>query len=203
MSIAATAIAETGKPVGLLVWRGRHAWVMSGFVATADPAVTTDFQVTHAVVLDPLYPHGSKTWGPSPKPREAIAVSTLGQQFVPRGTGARSLSWMSSFAGKYVMVVPMRPMLDRHAGMRSARHRRSGAHASSKVAAGTCGAVRDGMDRHPSAERRKMFGHPCAFVGGNMATGLFADSWMVRLPDTERTELLPSTAPGRSRWPAG
>jgi hypothetical protein len=46
------------------------------------------------------------------------------------------------------------------------------------------------MDRHPSAERRKMFGYPCAFVGGNMATGLFADSWMVRLPDTERAELL-------------
>jgi hypothetical protein len=118
MSIAATAIAETGKPVGLLVWRGRHAWVMSGFVATADPALTTDFQVTHAVVLDPLYPHGSMTWGPSPKPREAITISTLGRQFVPRGTGARSLSWMSSFAGKYVMVVPMRQMLDRHAGMR-------------------------------------------------------------------------------------
>jgi hypothetical protein len=46
------------------------------------------------------------------------------------------------------------------------------------------------MDHHPSAERRRMFGYPCAFVGGNMATGLFADSWMVRLPEAERAELL-------------
>ena len=41
------------------------------------------------------------------------------------------------------------------------------------------------MDRHPDAERRKMFGYPAAFVGGNMATGLFADQWVVRLPDDE------------------
>ena len=44
------------------------------------------------------------------------------------------------------------------------------------------GAVMDGF---PEAERRKMFGYPAAFVGGNMATGLFADSWVVRLPDAE------------------
>ena len=41
------------------------------------------------------------------------------------------------------------------------------------------------MDRYPDAERKKMFGYPAAFVGGNMATGLFADSWVVRLPDAE------------------
>lgn len=41
------------------------------------------------------------------------------------------------------------------------------------------------LDRHPKAERRQMFGYPAAFVGGNMATGLFADRWMVRLPEAE------------------
>jgi len=41
------------------------------------------------------------------------------------------------------------------------------------------------MGRYPEAERRKMFGYPAAFVGGNMATGLFADQWVVRLPDDE------------------
>jgi len=41
------------------------------------------------------------------------------------------------------------------------------------------------MDRYPDAERKKMFGYPAAFVGGNMATGLFADHWVVRLPDDE------------------
>jgi TfoX/Sxy family transcriptional regulator of competence genes len=37
----------------------------------------------------------------------------------------------------------------------------------------------------PDAVRKKMFGYPAAFVGGNMATGLFADRWVVRLPDSE------------------
>lgn len=41
------------------------------------------------------------------------------------------------------------------------------------------------MDRHPDAQRRKMFGYPAAFVGGNMATGLFANSWVVRLAADE------------------
>lgn len=34
----------------------------------------------------------------------------------------------------------------------------------------------------PATTRRPMFGYPCAWVGGNMATGLFARSWWVRLP---------------------
>ena len=41
------------------------------------------------------------------------------------------------------------------------------------------------MDRYPDVERRKMFGYPAAFVAGNMATGLFADHWVVRLPEAE------------------
>ena len=44
------------------------------------------------------------------------------------------------------------------------------------------------MDRYPDAERKKMFGYPAAFVGGNMATGLFAEQWVVRLPDGEIAE---------------
>jgi hypothetical protein len=34
----------------------------------------------------------------------------------------------------------------------------------------------------PATTRRQMFGYPCAWVGGNMATGLFGGSWWVRLP---------------------
>lgn len=41
------------------------------------------------------------------------------------------------------------------------------------------------LEGYPDAERKKMFGYPAAFVGGNMATGLFADQWVVRLPDDE------------------
>jgi hypothetical protein len=38
---------------------------------------------------------------------------------------------------------------------------------------------------YPDAHRKKMFGYPAAFVGGNMATGLFAEQWVVRLPAAE------------------
>ena len=48
--------------------------------------------------------------------------------------------------------------------------------------------------RFPDAQRRKMFGYPALFVGGNLVTGLFADSWMIRLAEADLTELL--TVPG-------
>ena len=110
---AAKAMAETGKPVGLLVWRGRHAWVMSGFTATGDPATTDDFTVTRAMIHDPLYPHGSSVWGPSPRPGQALTVSTLGKQFVPRRMGSWNYGGVngvgsipSQLGGKYVLVLP-------------------------------------------------------------------------------------------------
>jgi hypothetical protein len=112
MRIAAASIRQTNRPVGLLMWRGRHAWVMSGFQATADPLRTSNYTVTAAIVMDPLYPHGSSVWGRSPKPGEALSVKALGRQFVPRrqgnwpggiGIGAAT---MSALAGKYVLVLP-------------------------------------------------------------------------------------------------
>ena len=39
-------------------------------------------------------------------------------------------------------------------------------------------------------EARKMFGYPAGFIGGNMVTGLHQESWIVRLPDEVRSELL-------------
>ena len=42
----------------------------------------------------------------------------------------------------------------------------------------------------PRAERRKMFGYPAAFVGGNMFAGVHQDDIVVRLPETDRAALL-------------
>ena len=39
------------------------------------------------------------------------------------------------------------------------------------------------LDRFPDVARRKMFGYPAAFVGGNMVTSLYAQSWVVRLDE--------------------
>ena len=107
---AARAIRLTGKPVGLLMWHGRHAWVMSGFRATTDP-LAPDARVTSAIVEDPLYPYGSSTWGPSPKPGASLSPAELGRQFVPRRSGGRWLAtpWTAELAGQYVLVLPTQP----------------------------------------------------------------------------------------------
>jgi TfoX/Sxy family transcriptional regulator of competence genes len=39
-------------------------------------------------------------------------------------------------------------------------------------------------------ERRKMFGYPCAFVNGNMFTGLHQDNLVVRLGEQDRQALV-------------
>ena len=46
-----------------------------------------------------------------------------------------------------------------------------------------------------------MFGYPAAFVGGNMATGLFAERWVVRLPDAEIEGAKAAGADRSSRCP--
>lgn len=79
---AARALAETGKPVGLVVWAGHHAWLMTGFEATGDPRLE-EAEVTGVRVMDPLYPHRSK-WGRAPAPDQLIGLDALRRQFVRR-----------------------------------------------------------------------------------------------------------------------
>ena len=45
-------------------------------------------------------------------------------------------------------------------------------------------------ERHGEAVRKKMFGYPALFVGGNLVTGLFADRWMIRLAPDDLDRLL-------------
>jgi hypothetical protein len=113
MRMAARAIVTTKRPVGLLVWKGRHAWVMSGFEATGDPR-DGSFRVTRANILDPLYPHGSEYWGKSPTPGTSISVRDVGRQFVHRDVHSdwNSLPWMKDLAGKWVLVLPVEPDVD-------------------------------------------------------------------------------------------
>jgi TfoX/Sxy family transcriptional regulator of competence genes len=53
------------------------------------------------------------------------------------------------------------------------------------------------VSRFDGVERRKMFGYPALFVGGNLVTGLYEASWMIRLPEADLAELLalPGAAP--------
>jgi len=120
MTAAARAIASTNRPVGLLVWRGRHAWVMIGFQASADPRNTQNFKVTHAMVLDPLYPGGSPTWGRSPAPNTRLTSATLGQAFVKRRMSTTNVVTSSALNGKWVLVLPMMPVESAFAMLRAA-----------------------------------------------------------------------------------
>ena len=68
MRAAATAMRATGRPVGIMAWKGIHSWVMTGFTATADPATTRSFTVSEAYVMDPWYPWVSTRWPRSEAP---------------------------------------------------------------------------------------------------------------------------------------
>jgi hypothetical protein len=100
VQMAAVAIRRTGRPVGLLVWRGRHAWVMSGFEATGDPLTDDTARVTHVYVQDPLYPRISSVWGRSPAPNTKLSIRQLGEDFLAR----RSRS--GNTGGRWTIVMP-------------------------------------------------------------------------------------------------
>jgi TfoX/Sxy family transcriptional regulator of competence genes len=51
-------------------------------------------------------------------------------------------------------------------------------------------ALEKALPADPRAERRKMFGYPCCFAGGNMFAGLHQESMILRLPAGAREELL-------------
>lgn len=111
---AVQALRITNRPVGLIVWRGAHAWVMTGFTATADPLVDPDYSVTGIYVQDPWYPRVSSIWGPGQRPNSWISIKALKADFLPRRGGA----WHAELAGKYVLVVPVDPVREPARGWR-------------------------------------------------------------------------------------
>lgn len=42
----------------------------------------------------------------------------------------------------------------------------------------------------PDIAQKKMFGFPCAWIAGNMLSGLFAEEWWVRVSEPDREALL-------------
>ena len=98
----AVAMRATGKPVGLFVHHGGHAWVMTGFEATADPRTSSSFQVTAVEVMGPLYPDGTiggKSYDPGP--RTWFSPDKLRAKFTPF-RWSRAPEWN----GRWVAVVP-------------------------------------------------------------------------------------------------
>jgi hypothetical protein len=98
----ARAIAQSGRPVGVTVWRGTHAWVISGVTATNDPAKTDDFTVLTVSVTDPLWTllHGRRgilapaTW---------LTVAQFRSAFLPYHDPRRD----PAIEGRYVAILPV------------------------------------------------------------------------------------------------
>ena len=103
LKVAARALRLTGRPVGLLVWRGAHAWVMTGFEATGDPARTDDFRVTRVRVSDPWYPRPSAAWGRTRAPDSALGLAELARVYRP---WRRPFARYAELDGRFVLVLP-------------------------------------------------------------------------------------------------
>jgi len=104
VKLAARQIRATNRPVGLLVWKGAHSWVMSGFKANADPAATRDFTVIAVNIEDVWYPRYSSIWGYSRPPDTLVPVGKLDEDYLP---WKRRLGSYPDKNGKYVLVVPV------------------------------------------------------------------------------------------------
>ncbi len=98
----ATAMRATDRPVGLFVDAGGHAWVMTGFEATADPAVTASFTVTAVQAMGPLYPDGTingRSYDPGPG--TWLTAAMLSKKFTP-------MKWRIApqWNGHWLAVIP-------------------------------------------------------------------------------------------------
>ena len=95
--------------------RRKPTWTLRRIVDLMTTSGLRTRRLTRANIHDPLYPHGSAVWGPSPAPGEALTPAEVGRQFVPR----RMRAWPSAIpgmipstlGGKYVLVLPYKPDL--------------------------------------------------------------------------------------------
>lgn len=97
LRIAATAMRQTGRPAGILVMEGRHAWVLHGFESRTDPRRDPRAWIRAVRVSGPLYPIQQKN-GYDQRPNTRLSVKALARWFLPTSIGA--------LAGKYVVVIP-------------------------------------------------------------------------------------------------
>ncbi len=104
VALAARQLRLTGKPVGLLTWRGAHSWVMSGFEATADPLHFDDFGVTGVWIQDVWWPRISDIWGESDPPNTLVPVERLPEDYRKY---RRPYGRFPGKDGQYVLVIPL------------------------------------------------------------------------------------------------
>jgi hypothetical protein len=100
---AVTNLRKTNRPVGITVAHGNHAWVLTGFTATADPAKTSRFTVTSVRVTGPLWGLQSRSYGYDMAPDRKLTPSQLRGFFTPWHYAGVRMAW----EGRWVSVQPI------------------------------------------------------------------------------------------------
>jgi len=95
---AVTRMRLSGLPVSIAVMHGAHAWVLNGFTATADPAVTRSFTVTSVRVTGPPYGKSGNTYDLPPDTR--LTTAAFRSYFTPFHYGRVHMVW----EGRYVTI---------------------------------------------------------------------------------------------------
>ena len=90
---AVTSLRTTNRPVGIAVAHGNHAWVLTGFTATADPAVTDRFRITSVRVVGPLWGRQSRRYGYDMSPNTRLTRGQLRQFFTPWHYAGIPMAW--------------------------------------------------------------------------------------------------------------
>ena len=100
---AVTNLRRTSLPVGITVAHGDHAWVLTGFTATADPAVTSRFTVTSVRVVGPLWGLQSRSYGYDMAPDTRLTPRELAGFFTPWHYARIRMAW----EGRWVSIQPV------------------------------------------------------------------------------------------------
>ena len=95
---AAYKLRMTGKPIGLLVYGGKHANVMVGFKATTDPALGGSYTVTSVQIAGPWYPRT----GVDSAPGTWLSSATMSSRFYRYAERDGLTDWV----GYWVSLVP-------------------------------------------------------------------------------------------------
>ena len=90
---AVTSLRVTNLPVGITVAHGDHAWVLTGFTATADPAVTSVFTVTSVRVVGPLFGLRNRTYGYDMRPDTKLTPRQFDDFFTPWHYTSVPMAW--------------------------------------------------------------------------------------------------------------
>lgn len=102
LRLAVTRLRQTNLPVGLTVSRGNHAWILTGFTATADPLRSSSFTITSVRVVGPLYGIQSRN-GYDMRPDTKLTPAQLRTFFTPWRYKPKRMIW----DGLYISIQPV------------------------------------------------------------------------------------------------